>query len=248
VSLAKLDEHRQVWASKPALRRIYRVWFDTLLATLRDTGTVLEVGAGPGFLSEHAREQAPRVRWVASDIVATPWNDLVADALRLPVATRSVSAVLGVDLVHHLAAPAAFFREAARVLHPGGHVAVVEPWVTPLSYPVYRWLHPEGCRLDLDPWSPFGPDAAGKEAFQGDGAVVWRLVKDASPGRWRELGFAPPRVELLNGFAYLLSLGFRKGSLLPRPLLRPLLALDATARPLARWLGLRALVVWRREA
>ena len=31
MSLARLNEHRRVWQSKPVLREVYRVWFDALL-------------------------------------------------------------------------------------------------------------------------------------------------------------------------------------------------------------------------
>jgi hypothetical protein len=126
-------------------------------------------------------------------------------------------------------------------------VAAVEPWVTPLSFPVYRWLHQEGCRPRLDPWQPFGdatPD--GKDPFQGDAAVVWSLVRKTSQAQWQRLGFELPRVTVLNGFAYLLTLGFRPGSLLPRRLAPLLIGLDRWTAPLARWTGLRALVVWTR--
>ena len=245
MSLDRLADHRSIWAAKPVLRSVYEVWFEALLATLGSRDRVVEVGAGPGFLAAHARARRPGVRWVASDVIAAPWNDLVADAHRLPLEAGGVDALLGVDVVHHLARPGDFFAEAARVLSPSGRVAVVEPWITPLSYPIYRWLHQEGCRAGLDPWNPF--PRAGKDAFQGDGAVVWKLAREVTPARWGALGFAAPRVTVLNGFAYLLSLGFKRGSLLPPRLLPPLLRLDARTAGLARWVGLRALVVWERR-
>jgi SAM-dependent methyltransferase len=244
---ARLAEHRRIWEGKPVLSRVYAVWFDALLQALPARARVVEIGAGPGFLSAYARQRAPGIRWVASELLETPWNDVVADGLRLPFAAGSFDAVVGLDLVHHLAQPAAFFAEAARVLRPGGRVAVIEPWVSPLSYPIYRWLHQEGCTLGLDPWDPFGRDAAeGKDPFRGDAAVVWRLVKDTPPARWRELGFAPPAVTRMNGFAYLLSLGFRERSLLPGPLAGVLMKADDALRPLSPFAGMRALAVWEK--
>ncbi len=249
MSRALLDDHRRVWRAKPALHRIYGVWFDAILREAPPAARVLEVGAGPGFLGAHASSTRPDLQWVASDIETVPWLDLAADCLRIPLRDRALGAIVGLDVIHHLAHPAAFFAEAARTLAADGRIAVVEPWVTPFSYPIYRWLHQEGCRLDLDPWDPFRLEGTGrKDSFEGDGAVVSRLVRTTDDSSWRRLGFKPPRLVILNAFAYLLSLGFKPGTLLPPPLLGPLLALDRGARALAPWLGLRALVVWERAS
>ena len=242
-----LEEHRRIWEAKPVLRTIYGAWFDLLLGEARVASRALEIGAGPGFLGAHARRNRPDLRLVQSDILATPWQDTVADCLHLPLRKGSMSTVLGIDVIHHLARPAQFFAEAARVLEPGGKLAVVEPWVTPLSYPIYRWLHQEGCRLDLDPWDPFhlGTGAA-KDAFQGDAAVVYRLARTTPPSRWHELGLRPPRLTVLNGFAYLLSLGFKQRSMLPAVLARAVMRLDDALFALAPGLGMRVLAVWER--
>jgi SAM-dependent methyltransferase len=249
MSCLVLAEHRRVWKAKPALRQIYEVWFDAVLGEAPLAGRVLEVGAGPGFLSNHARSTRPDLKLVASDIEVSPWQDLTTDCMRLPFRSQSLDTIVGLDFLHHLAHPAWFFAEAARTLVPGGKIAVVEPWVTPFSYPIYRWLHQEGCRLGLDPWDPFRVDGTkSKEAFQGDGAVVWRLLQTTTVARWQGLGFAAPRRRLLNAFAYLASLGFTSPTLLPRVLVRPLLDFDLAAQALAPWLGLRAFVVWERSS
>jgi SAM-dependent methyltransferase len=249
VSLERLLEHRRIWQGKPLLRDVYQVWFDALLAEVPPRGRVLEPGAGPGLLADYARAHAPGLAWVAADILPAPWNDLAADGLRLPFRDATFDAVVMLDVVHHLSRPARFFAEAARVLRPGARLAVVEPWVTPLSYPVYRWLHEEGCRLSRDPWAPFGTDVGEpKDAFEGDASVVWGLVRRTPAARWAELGFGPPRTRVLNGFAYLASLGFRPGALLPRALVRPLVRLDTLTRALAPATGLRVLAIWERTA
>jgi len=155
VSLERLLEHRRLWQAKPVLARVYAPWFEALLGAAPRGSRVLEVGAGPGFLVAAARASRPDLRWIASDLHAAPWNDVAADAGRLPLAAATVDAVAGLDVLHHLPDPAAFFREAARVLRPGGRVALVEPWITPFSWVVYRFFHQEECRLSVDPWSPF---------------------------------------------------------------------------------------------
>jgi SAM-dependent methyltransferase len=244
VSVERLLEHRRLWASKPVLARVYEPWFDALLAAAPHGARVLEVGAGPGLLEPRAREKRPDLRWVATDIHAVPWNALAADAGRLPVGNAAVGAVVGLDVLHHLPDPAAFFAESARVLSPGGRLALVEPWITPLSWLIYHVLHQEECRLSVDPWRPFPGE--GKDSFDGDAAVPWRLVRDTDAARWRSLGLAPPRVRRVNALAYVATLGFRKASLLPLPLAAPAMALDRAARPLAPLVALRAEITWER--
>jgi SAM-dependent methyltransferase len=242
VSRARLEEHRRLWASKPQLARVYAPWFDLLLAETQDGALVVEVGAGPGTLREYARERRPRLRLLASDLEPAPWNHVAADASRLPVASGRVDALVGLDVLHHLQHPADFFREAARVLAPGGRLALIEPWISPLSWPIYRFLHEEECDLFVDPWRPF-PEAD-KQGFDGDAAVPWRIVRDTGDEGWRGFGLRPPRVTRLNTFAYLLSLGFRRGTLLPLPLAGPAIRLDRALAPLARLAALRAALVW----
>lgn len=247
MSRERLEEHRRIWQRKPLLGDIYAVWFEALLAAIAPARRVLEVGSGPGFLSAYARRRAPGVRWVAADVIETPWNDVVANALRLPVRDGGLDALVAVDVIHHLARPGDFFSEAGRVLRPGGSLAAVEPWVTWFSYPIYRWLHQEQCRLHVNPWEPFEASGPSKDAFEGDAAIPWRLLKDSTRERWRGFGLGPPRVTILNGFAYVLSLGFRDFSLLSRRWAPLLLGLDERAAPLAPGLGMRALLVWERE-
>lgn len=242
MSLERLLEHRRLWQAKPVLARVYAPWFEALLGAAPRGSRVLEVGAGPGFLVAAARASRPDLRWIASDLHAAPWNDVAADAGRLPLAAATVDAVAGLDVLHHLPDPAAFFREAARVLRPGGRVALVEPWITPFSWVVYRFFHQEECRLSVDPWSPFPGPA--KDSFEGDAAVPWKIVRGATPARWRELGLLPPRVVRVNAFGYLLSLGFRPASLLPAPLAGSTRVLDQALRPIAAVTALRATLTW----
>jgi len=243
VSRARLEEHRRLWAGKPVLARVYAPWFERLLAEAPRGARVVEVGAGPGTLRAFARARRPELRWLATDLEPVPWNDVAADAGRLPVRSGAAQAVLGLDVLHHLPDPAAFFAEAARVLGPGGRLALVEPWISPLSWPIYRFLHEEDCRLGVDPWRPF---PAGKASFDGDAALPWRIVRDAREADWRRLGLGTPRVARLNAFAYLLSLGFREASLLPASLSGPLLAVDRWTKALAPLAALRASIVWER--
>lgn len=229
MSLDLLKEHRRVFAAKPVLASVYGVWFDRLLEDLPRGGLVLEAGAGPGLFAPHARSRRPDLRWIALDLIQAPWNDLVADAQVLPFRDATFDAVLGVDFIHHLSTPLEFLREVARVLKPGGELRVVEPWVSAFSFPIYRFLHQEGATLGLDPKRPFQKGDS-KEPFEGDAGVTRAIASRVDAATWRALGFES-RADFapINGFAYLLSLGFKHGSLLPEVIAGPMIALD-------RWL------------
>jgi SAM-dependent methyltransferase len=246
LSRARLEEHRRLWSAKPVLAEVYAPWFDLLLAEAPAGARVVEVGAGPGTLKAYARGRRPDLGWLATDLEPVPWNDVAADAGRLPLGDGRAGAVVGLDVLHHLANPAGFFAEAARVLAPGGRIALVEPWITPFSWPVYRFLHEEDCRLCVDPWHPF--PVAGKRGFDGDAALPWRIVRSSGLADWRRFGLGPPRVRRLNAFGYLLSLGFRPASLLPTPLAGALRAVDRWSAPLSPLTALRACIVWERAS
>ncbi|HEX4380423.1 MAG TPA: class I SAM-dependent methyltransferase [Candidatus Acidoferrum sp.] len=91
---------------------------------------VLELGAGPGAGTEALRRFAPRVtslEWshsFAAQLLAKFRNNVVqADAASLPFPDHTFSSVIAVLMLHHLRTRAAqgdAFREAYRVLRPGG--------------------------------------------------------------------------------------------------------------------------------
>ena len=246
MSLERLAEHRALWQKKPLLQDVYAPWFEALLAEVPAGGRALEVGAGPGFLAPFAQARGGSRRLVSVDVVPAPWNAVSADAQRLPFVSGAFDAVLALDVLHHLSEPARFFEESVRVLKSGGRIAVVEPWVTPFSYPIYKWLHEETCRSGLDHWRPF-TSGDGKEPFEGDAGIFTQLMKRTGEGQWRALGLHPPRRRLVNCMAYVLTLGFQKGTLLPRPLAPLMMAVDRWTAPLSPLLALRAVVVWERR-
>ena len=242
-----IGRHRRIWAQKPALRRVYEGLFREILASIPTGATVLEIGAGPAFLPPFARRERQDLRWIASDLLPLGGVQLQADAVRLPLRDGSIGAIVAFDVLHHLVKPGAFFDEAARVLRDDGRVVLLEPWISPFSVLVYRFLHHEACSFSADPWRPFDADHSdGKAAFDGDLAVPWRLVRQTGADDWARHGMRSPEVRLLNGLAYFLTRGFQPGSLVPRWAVGPLLAFDSVTAPLARLSAVRARLTFTR--
>jgi ubiquinone/menaquinone biosynthesis C-methylase UbiE len=74
--------------------------------------STLGLDPASGMLA-HARRRPEEVSW------------LQARAEELPLAATSADLVFSVDVIHHIADPAGFFRQAARILRPGGRVCTV---------------------------------------------------------------------------------------------------------------------------
>ena len=80
--------------------------------------SVLDVGAGDGALAKRLMERRSDVRVQGVDVLVRP-DTLIPvrafDGTTLPLADRSVDAVMLVDVVHHAEQQAALLREVARV-------------------------------------------------------------------------------------------------------------------------------------
>ena len=126
------------------LQRIYDEWYRSIAACIPEgPGSVFELGSGAGFL----RRYMPGL--ITSEVFICPDIQLVLDARRLPFAGGSLRGIAMVDVLHHIPDNRAFLKEAERCLRPGGSIAMIEPWVSTWSRPVYAHLHHE----------PFDPDA-----------------------------------------------------------------------------------------
>jgi len=234
---ATLARHRAAWQARPELRGVYREWFDRLLAAVAARRPVVEVGSGPGFF----KECLPSL--VATDVVPGLSVDVRCDADALPFRSASVGAIVMVDTLHHLPRPLDFLAEAARVLRPGGRLAMVEPWITAPSWVLYRFFHHEECRLGVDVARPFDSDA--KAALDGNAAIPYlALARLSGAGLPLHLVKAEPFV----GLPYLATFGFKVGRPLPGLFQTLARGGEAALRPLARWVATRIFIVLEKPA
>ncbi|MEU0084587.1 class I SAM-dependent methyltransferase [Streptomyces sp. NPDC006274] len=89
---------------------------EPLRSAVGPSGTVLGCDLTPGMLS--AARRAGRDRY---------GRLLLADVARLPLRTGALDAVFGAGLISHLSQPAENLRELARVVRPGGLLALFHP-------------------------------------------------------------------------------------------------------------------------
>ncbi|MEU2117550.1 methyltransferase domain-containing protein [Streptomyces sp. NPDC016459] len=90
-----------------------------LRAAVGPSGTVLGADLTPEMLEEAVRS--------GRDGKGGTATLLLADVGRLPVRDGALDAVFGAGLISHLAEPAADLRELARVVRPGGRLALFHP-------------------------------------------------------------------------------------------------------------------------
>jgi SAM-dependent methyltransferase len=242
--LARFEALRQAWRTNEPLRVLYRRWYARISEALpaRDLGPWIEIGSGPGF----AREFIPELE--LSDIVKAPWHDRCVSADNLPFADGSVGALVLFDVLHHLAAPARFFQEAARVLRAGGRIVLCEPYISPVSSVVYRLFHPEPVDMGVQPLAEHG--APDKDPFASNQAISTLLCRKEGQ---RELEWSFPMLKMvcferMAGLSYAATGGFSRPPLLPVGLWRVLLALeDRLPVAVYRLIGFRLLAVIERR-
>ncbi|MFM1770150.1 MAG: hypothetical protein RJA22_2679 [Verrucomicrobiota bacterium] len=235
----EIERNRRAWEEKPLLREIYAGFYRRILGLLDGAvpGRVVEIGSGIGNLRAHLPGA------ICTDLFPNPWLDLVCDGYELPFRDGSLSHLILFDVFHHLQRPAAFLREARRVLHPAGRVILFEPYLSLASLPVYGWLHHEplglGRPVDL---GERAPSPRGYYAAQGNAT---RLFFQPEARRCGE-GWEVFHAEALASFSYLFSGGFSKPAAYPLAWLPACRRLDSLLSRFPRLFGARCLVGLRR--
>jgi SAM-dependent methyltransferase len=237
-----LNNYANVWDRKPVLRAVYQDFYDRLAPECRP-GTTIEIGGGIGNLKQRLADV------VATDIQFAPWLDCVADAQRLPFAAGAAANIVMVDVLHHLEFPAVFFREAGRVLRPGGRVLMVEPAITYGSTLFYRLFHHEPVRTSAEALADGTPDPQ-RDPYDSNQAIPTVLVtreRERFHARFPELRIA--RVVWFGFAAYPLSGGFQPWSLLSADAARRLMRIERAVEPLlGRLAGFRVMIVIEKKA
>ncbi len=148
-----------------------------------------------------------------------------------------------VDVLHHLEFPIMFFREAARVLRPGGRVLMVEPAITWGSTVFYRLFHHEPVRTSADALAEGAPHP-GRNPYEGNQAIPTVLAtreRDRFHRLLPELCVA--RVEWFSLAAYPLSGGFKPWSLVGAGMARRMLRIERALEPaLGRFMAFRMML------
>lgn len=120
---------------------------------------VLDIACGTGY----GNQILERARPFSIDSVDISWDALsfgrkryelsaiMADAIRLPFLEANFDVVVSLETIEHVADPDAFLNEVARVLRPGGQLAISTPNVEISQnlnpYHIQEWSLEELCSL-----------------------------------------------------------------------------------------------------
>lgn len=110
----------------------------------------VELGCGAGF----SRLFLTSGTLELTDVEPQPWVDRVVDALAMPYGDAKVDVLIANNVVHHVATPARFFEEAARVLRPGGHLLLQECNASFTTQLAIRVTKHESYDFNVDPFDP----------------------------------------------------------------------------------------------
>ena len=221
-----LTEHLRIWDRKPTLRAIYSDFHKRLEASC-PAGRLLDIGGG----SAHFKSYRPDV--TSLDILPFPGIDVVADAHAMPFEAGSFAGVVMLDVLHHLQRPVVFLREAARILKPGGRLAMIEPGMSVVSKQFYAHFHQEPVDMGADPFAT-AIAQSGDDPWDSNQAIP-TLMFASAPSRAKVEAAVPGlrvvSVTWLSLFAYPLSGGFKAWCLWPRALVAPALAIEDALLP-----------------
>lgn len=238
-----LVKHRRIWEQKPTLRNIYADFHQRLDAAC-PPGRLLDIGGG----SAHFKDYRPEV--ISLDILPFPGIDVVADAHDMPFENGEFSGVVLLDVLHHLQHPVVFLREAARVLRPGGRLAMIEPGMSMIAKQFYDHFHQEPVIMTADPFAEQVAQS-GTDPWDSN-QVIPSLMFGSAASRDKLEQLVPDlkvvSVRWLSLLAYPLSGGFKPWCLFPASLVRPMLRIEDTMMPVfGPMLGFRTFVVLERK-
>jgi len=193
---------------RPLLKHAYDDWYRRLLAdaaTVKTPGVLLELGSGGSYL----KSLEPAI--ITSDVVDHV-ADRVIDARQLPFADNSVRALFLTHVFHHIPDVEVFFKEAERVLVPGGVISMIEVAHTPFARFFFKNFHHEPYRDDCPEWA----FAQNDSMMDSNQALSWMvLVRDRAKFEKRHPALKIEAFALLPWFGYLASGGVTMRYLIP---------------------------------
>jgi SAM-dependent methyltransferase len=225
---------------RPLLKHNYDDWYRRLLADAHSAppgGLIVELGSGGSYL----KQLEPAI--ITSD-VSPGIAEQVIDARKLPFANESVRALLLTHVFHHIPDVDAFFREAQRVLAPGGVIAMIELAHTPFARFFFKNFHHEPYEDGVREWS----FAQNDSMMDSNQALSWMVFeRDRVEFERRYPGLGIEKIEMMPWFTYFISGGVTMRYLIPNLMNGLLMGFERLLGPLAPMMALHSHICVRKK-
>ncbi len=242
----RLAAHATILRRKPMLAAVFRECHE-LMMSLDDRlfgetqGMRVELGAGVAPIAS----TFPEV--LATDVVPSPGLDAVLDAQSMDLPASSVRTLYGQNCFHHFPNPLKFFREAERVVAPGGGILLIEPYYGPLASAAFkRMFASEDFDKKMSGWTSeaTGPMSGANQALS---YIVFRRDRVRFESACSNLEIVS-MIPLTNYPRYLLSGGLNFRQLAPSWTESTVRRLETALTPVRRLLALHHVIAVRRRA
>ncbi|MDP7045279.1 MAG: class I SAM-dependent methyltransferase [Alphaproteobacteria bacterium] len=225
--------NQEILNNKPVFRKLIAEYYREMAAALQEGGPTLEIGSGGGFFHEHHPHA------ISSDMLQIPGIDVVCDATQLPFRESSLKNIVMRGVLHHIYDPILFFEECERVLAEGGRVIINDPYISPFSHFIYKYIHFEFC----DPEADWKFDR-GQPLMDCNLALATIIFKK----RLADFKQRLPRLKIVRTnyhtfFIYLLTGGYSYPALIPSWMFEPVMAVERLLKPLRMLLSSTLFIV-----
>jgi SAM-dependent methyltransferase len=238
--------HRKILKDKKILQELFYSFynncrkFDEKFFDSCD-GKRLEIGSGSSII----KDVFPDI--ITSDIKKLPFVDVVCRAEEMPFHDNELRAIYAINVFHHIPNPRAFFREALRVLQPGGGIILIEPWYGPIARRLFSNLHEtEGFYPDAPNWEANHQTGPMSNANQALSYIVFNRDREKFVEEFPELEIVvtKPHTHLW----YVLSGGVNFKQLVPDVFIPVVKFFERVLSPLNKWISLQHTIVLRKKS
>jgi len=239
--LRHLEQSQKKWEESKALQFVYGQFYKDIRKEL-SAEYVLELGSGIG----NGKEFIPEL--ITSDIIKTPFVNRAIDAYNIP--EEHWSAIIALDVLHHLQRPFAFFESATRALKPSGRIVMIEPAATPFGRLFYGLFHEEPIipgKLQA-PYEFPSDDDKGLFANMGMGVALFKRDKHEVEKQLNKMGLKLITLSWRDVLAYPLTGGYSGPTLTPTCLIRLLMNIEkCLPQCILQYLALRMIIILEKQ-
>ena len=167
-------------SEKPGIKEFLKILYGLVYSEVKKAKNILEIGSGAGISKMHLDS----LNILRTDLFDFPMSEVKGgiDSHNLPFKDKTFDSSFAIDVLHHLAKPLTALNELKRVtnLEEGGRIVLIEPFVTFLSYPIYKIFHSE---KTSNPWRKKYSEPFISEIPEDGDQALSRLLFESKEGK-----------------------------------------------------------------